>query len=79
MGAHGAADEDGLAGQLVVHGDEGVVSRERARAALAVHQQLLGHAVDQMLLHLLTLTPIRMLTPRQTLMSNFLCSTLDRF
>lgn len=52
MGAHGAADEDGLADHLVVDGDEWVVGRERARATLAVHQQLLGNAVDQVLLHL---------------------------
>ena len=52
VGAHGAADQDGLADHLVVDGDERVVRRERARAALAVHQQPLGHAVHQVLLHL---------------------------
>ena len=52
MGAHGAADEDGLADQLVVDRDEGVVGRERTCAALAVHQQLLRHAIHQVLLHL---------------------------
>ena len=51
-GAHGAADEHGLPGELVVHGDQGVVRRERARGALAVHQQLHLPPVDHVLLHL---------------------------
>lgn len=36
-GAHGPADEYRLARELVVHGDERVVRRERAGGALAVH------------------------------------------
>lgn len=49
---HGAANEHGLAGELVVHRDERVVRREGARAALAVHQQLLQLAIHHVLLHL---------------------------
>jgi len=49
---HGAADQHRLAGELVVDRDERVVRRERARAALAVHQQRLQLAVHDVLLHL---------------------------
>ncbi len=52
VSAHGAADEDGLADQLVVDRNQGVVGRERASAALAVHQQLLRHTIHHVLLHL---------------------------
>ena len=51
-GAHGAADEHGLPRELVVDWDEGVVGREGARGALAVHQQRLELAIHQVLLHL---------------------------
>ncbi len=51
-GAHGAANEYRLPRELVVNGYEGVVGREGARAALAVHQQLLQLPLHQVLLHL---------------------------
>ena len=51
-GAHGAPDEDGLAGQLVVYWYEGMVGREGPRGAFPVHQQPLPPALDYVLLHL---------------------------
>ena len=44
--SHGAANQDRLARELIVHGDEWVVWRECAGGALAVHQQLAGPAVE---------------------------------
>ena len=52
--AHGAANEHRLPGKLVVHGDQGVVRREGARSALAMHQQLHLPPVNHVLFHLRT-------------------------
>ena len=38
--SHGPPDEDGLASELVVNGDQRVVGRESSRGALAMHQQI---------------------------------------
>lgn len=51
-GSHRASDDDGLPRKLIVHGNEGVVRRERSRGPLAVHQQRLQLVVDDVLLHL---------------------------
>mmetsp|Transcript_7793 Transcript_7793/g.19842 ORF Transcript_7793/g.19842 Transcript_7793/m.19842 type:complete len:223 (+) Transcript_7793:15-683(+) len=50
--AHGAPDEHGLPRVLVVHRYQRVVRGERARGALAVHQQRLQPPVHHVLLYL---------------------------
>ena len=51
-GAHSAPHDHGLARELVVDGNEGVVRGKRAGGALAVNQQCLEVAVHDVLLHL---------------------------
>lgn len=51
-GSHGASDEDGLACELVVHGDERVVGGERAGGALSVDEEGAELVIDDVLFDL---------------------------
>mmetsp|Transcript_94914 Transcript_94914/g.226019 ORF Transcript_94914/g.226019 Transcript_94914/m.226019 type:complete len:221 (-) Transcript_94914:688-1350(-) len=51
-GSHGASDDDGLAGQLIIHRNQWVVRRKGSGGAFSVHQQLLALAIYEMFFHL---------------------------